>query len=101
MSLSEQIREAQERKRLAEERAALAEEHLATLQRAKLLEERLAVLGQGGSGGSAGGEKNKCGEGNDSDIEILGERAREINYHGTNPEWHPLQDKLIRYNWLF
>ena len=98
MSLSEQIREAQERKRLAEERAALAEEHLATLQRAKLLQERIAVLGQGGS---AGGEKNKCGEGNDSDIEILGERARKINYHGTNPEWHPLQDKLIRYNWLF
>ena len=98
MSLSEQIREAQERKRLAEERAALAEEHLATLQRAKLLQERLAVLGQGGSGGSAGGEKNKCGEGNDSesDIEILGERAKEIVYHGTNPEWHPLQDKLIR-----
>lgn len=93
MSLNEQIREAQERKRLAEERAALEEERLATLQRAKLLEERLAALGQGGS---LSGEKSKDGEGEDSDIECLGEHAKEINYHGTNAEWHPLQSRLIR-----
>ena len=93
MSLNEQIREAQERKRLAEERAALEEERLATLQRAKLLEERLAALGRGGP---SSGEKSKDGEGEDSDIECLGEHAKEINYHGTNTEWHPLQNQLIR-----
>ena len=91
MSLNEQIRKAQERKRLAEQRAALEEEHLASLQRAKLLEDKLAALGQGGS---SSGEKSK--EGEDSDIECLGEHAKEINYHGTNSEWHPLQKKLIR-----
>ena len=88
MSLSAQILEAQERKRLAGERAALEEERLATLQRAKLLEERLALLGESGSGGNQ--------EQEDSDIECLGEHATEINYHGTNSEWHPLQNKLIR-----
>ena len=93
MSLNEQIREAQERKRLAEERAALEEERLATLQRAKLLEERLAALGQDGS---SSGEKSKEREGEDSDIECLGEHTKEINYHGINTEWHPLQKKLIR-----
>ena len=94
MSLNEQIRDAQERKRLAEERAALEEERLATLQRAKLLEERLAALGQDGSMSS--GEKSKEREGEDSDVECLGEHTKEINYHGINTEWHPLQKKLIR-----
>ena len=94
MSLNEQIREAQERKRLAEERAALEEERLATLQRAKLLEERLAALGQDGS--TLSGEKSKEREGEDSDVECLGEHTKEINYHGINTEWHPLQKKLIR-----
>ena len=94
MSLNEQIRDAQERKRLAEERAALEEERLATLQRAKLLEERLAALGQDGS--TSSGEKSKEREGEDSDVECLGEHTKEINYHGINTEWHPLQKKLIR-----
>ena len=94
MSLNEQIREAQERKRLAEERAALEEERLATLQRAKLLEERLAALGQDGS--TSSGEKSKEREGEDSDVECLGEHTKEMNYHGINTEWHPLQNKLIR-----
>ena len=85
MSLSAQILEAQERKRLAEERAALEEERLATLQRAKLLEERLALLGGGNQ------------EEEDSDIECLGEQATEFNFHGTSTEWHPLQKHLIRY----
>ena len=91
MSLNEQIREAQERKRKAEVRAALEEERLAKLLEAKLIEDKLAALGQGGS---SSGEKSKDGE--DSDIECLGEHATEINYHGTNSEWHPLQNKLIR-----
>ena len=89
MSLSAQILEAQERKRLAEERAALEEERLATLQRAKLLEERLALLGASGSGGNQ--------EQDDSDIECLGEQATEFDFHGTSTEWHPLQKHLIRY----
>ena len=71
-------------------RAALEEERLAALQRAKQLEERLAALGQDGSTSS------KEREGEDSDIECLGEHAKEIDYHGTNTEWHPLQKKLIR-----
>ena len=91
MSLNEQIRDAQERKRKAEVRAALEEERLAKLLEAKLIEEKLAALGQSGS---SSGEKGKDGE--DSDIECLGEHAKEINYHGTNSEWHPLQNKLIR-----
>ena len=89
MSLSAQILEAQERKRLAEERAALEEERLATLKRAKLLEERLALLGASGSDGNQ--------EQEDSDIECLGEQATEFNFHGTSTEWHPLQKHLIRY----
>ena len=93
MDLNEQIREAQERKRKAEKLAALEEEHLAALQRAKEIKEKLTALGQGGS---STGEKSKDGEGEDSDIECLGEQAKEINYHGTNSEWHPLQEKLIR-----
>ena len=89
MSLSAQILEAQERKRLAEERAALEEERLATLKRAKLLEERLALLGAPGSDGNQ--------EQEDSDIECLGEQATELDFHGTSTEWHPLQKHLIRY----
>ena len=83
MSLNEQIRDAQERKRLAEERAALEEERLATLQRAKLLEERLAALGQDGS--TSSGEKSKEREGEDSDVECLGEHTKEINVKGPSP----------------